>query len=116
MNKTEMNDETGTLNEHKATFHQSAPTENNADEAEEEAFPIYTQIDLVMDWLDRTIVEDGDLATRGLASAAYDSLGALLALTWDRESLMERMEQAKAVADGAVDLPAIKTVIGSPRL
>lgn len=72
-------------------------------------------IDEIFEWLAYFIVEQDSLPGRALAACAYDSLGALLALTWQSEMLAANLRETMNTADGAVDLPAIRSVVTLPR-
>jgi hypothetical protein len=65
----------------------------------------------VLEWLADVVVSKGPISVRALAACAYDALGGLVSATWPPDQAERNMLEAQEVADGAVDLPAIKSVI-----
>lgn len=68
----------------------------------------------VLEWLADVVVSNGPISVRALAACAYDALGGLVSATWPPDRAERNMLEAQGVADGAVDLPAIKSVIAMP--
>lgn len=65
----------------------------------------------VLEWLADVVANNGPISTRALAACAYDSLGGLVAAAWPSAKAQRNMDEAQELADGAVDLPAIKSVV-----
>jgi len=65
----------------------------------------------VLEWLAYVVVREGTIANRALAACAYDALGGLIAASWPTAYAQDSMNQAEALADGAVDKPAIRSVL-----
>jgi hypothetical protein len=68
----------------------------------------------VLEWLADVVVSNGPISVRALAACAYDALGGLVSATWPPDQAEKNMLEVQEVADGAVDLPAIKSVITLP--
>src|ERR1019366_2864893 len=68
----------------------------------------------VLEWLADVVAHKGPITVRALAACAYDALGGLVSATWPPDQAERSMLGAQEVADGAVDLPAIKSVITMP--
>jgi hypothetical protein len=65
----------------------------------------------VLEWLADVIANKGPISTRALAACAYDSLGGLVAAAWPSAYVESNMRKALELAEGGVDLPAIKSVV-----
>jgi hypothetical protein len=68
----------------------------------------------VLEWLANVVINEAPISVRALAACAYDALGGLVSVSWPPAQAEANALEARELADGGVDLPAIKSVVIMP--
>lgn len=68
-------------------------------------------INEILKWLAQVVAEERAAPVRALAACAFDCLSGLIAFDWPTDYAERNMQEASYFADGAVEVPAVRSVV-----